>query len=604
MNKAGNRPGLRERARYALSTARGITIQHDLSEYRPIVESIRAIRLRSAGDDALTADAVSLRATTRNGGDPETSLPLCFALAAEACRRRLGLEPFDEQLIAGIAMHRGMLAQMQTGEGKTLAAVFPACLDAMQGGGVHILTANDYLARRDAAWMGPVYALLGLRVAAIGAGSSPAERRAAYAADVTYLTAQEAGFDYLRDGLCHDPRDTVRRGFGTAIVDEADFILIDEARVPLVIAGAADPGAGDVRAADACAARFVPGRDFVVDREARRIEILPPGHRRIEADFGVEGIHEEWGAECFARVYAALHARNLLSRDVDYVVKDGKIELVDGFTGRVADKRQWPWGVQPALEVYEGLSPQPEGRVYGSITIRHFVTLYGKLAAMTATAVPSAEELATSYGLSTVIIPTVAPVARADEPDRMFLTRGEKMYALLDEICAAHAAGRPVLVGTASVRESRELAALLEARGAACSVLNAADDEREAEIIARAGSHGALTISTNMAGRGSRERRDSSSASMIPSSSATVCASSSPAISPSTTPACCGRSTGRRRSSRVVITPSGGPSRSIRSSSRWTAALCAPSATTPSSVGPFPPSSRRPSPDRRFATAP
>lgn len=492
----------RDRVSYALSTARGVSIHYDLKEYRSIVADIRAVDLSRLDDGALTRHAREMRRRIAAGADSDSELPECFALVAAACSRALGFRPFDEQLVAGIVMHRGMLAQMQTGEGKTLSAVFPACLSAMQDAGTHILTANDYLAGRDARWMGPVYALLGLTVAAIGATTSAADRRQAYRADVTYLTAQEAGFDYLRDGMCYSAQQIVHRGMGMAIVDEADFILIDEARVPLVIAGAAEADEVSVATVDACVRGLRRGVDFTVDREARRILLQPSGHLQVEERLGVAGIHEERGAECFARVYAALHAHHLLNRDVDYVVKDGRIDLVDGFTGRRADRRQWPWGIQPALEAKEGVAIRPEGRVYGSITIQHLMSRYQKTAAMTATAVPSAAELSESYGLATVIIPTVMPLARVDQPDRVFATRDEKLRALVAEIAALHGHGRPILVGTGSVLESRELAAALGALGIASEVLNASNDEREAQIIAAAGRFGALTISTAMAGRG------------------------------------------------------------------------------------------------------
>ncbi|MGA2975449.1 MAG: DEAD/DEAH box helicase [Spirochaetia bacterium] len=498
--KSGMR--LRDKAAYALSTARGVAIEYDLQSYEKIVAQIRAVEVAGKSITELNRDAKAIRERIRAGVDLEDELAPVFALAAEACRSLLGMRPFDEQLVAGIVMHRGKLAQMQTGEGKTLAAVFPACLHAMTGIGVHVLTANDYLAHRDAEWMRPVYDCMGLRAASIGARTAPADRKAAYGSDVTYLTAREAGFDYLRDGLCYDACDIVHRSLGMAIVDEADFILIDEARVPLVLAGAAAGDAVDPRRADEVARTLRPGRDYTVDREGRRIALLLPGHGRIEQEMAVAGIHEERGAACFARVYAALHARELLRRDVDYIVKDGRIELVDEFTGRIADRRQWPWGVQAALEAKEGVRIRPEGRVFGSITIQHFMALYQKIAAMTATAVPSAEELAECYGLATVIIPTVKPVRRVDKPDVVFAERGRKMAALVREIADAHARGRPVLVGTGSVRESEELARLLRGAGVDCEVLNASNDAREAELIARAGRWGAVTISTNMAGRG------------------------------------------------------------------------------------------------------
>jgi preprotein translocase subunit SecA len=495
-------PGLREKAAYALSSARGVPIEWDLGVYRRIVHEIRAIDLSARTTEELARGAAEARDRLRAGADPDRELPLVFALAAEASARFLGLRPFDEQLVAAIALHRGRLTQMQTGEGKTLAAALAACLRGMGGGGVHVLTANDYLARRDAAWMRPLYNRMGLEVAAVGAATNADGRRRAYAADVTYCTAREAGFDYLRDGLRHDATGAVHRGFGMAIVDEADFILIDEARVPLVIAGAGADDSVDPVQADAAARLMAPGTDYTVDREGRRISILLPGHARIEAALGVEGIHEERGARGFARVYAALHARELLCRGVDYVVKDGAIALVDEFTGRIADRRQWPWGVQAALEAKEGLAIRPEGRVYGSITVDHLIGLYRSVAAMTATAVPSAEELWECYGLPITVIPTVKPAARTDEPDVVFADRARKMDALAAEITAAHVRGRPVLVGTGSVLESTELAGRLRAAGVECAVLNAECDEAEAECIAAAGRYGAVTISTNMAGRG------------------------------------------------------------------------------------------------------
>ena len=286
------------------------------------------------------------------------------------------------------------------------------------------------------------------------------------------------------------------------IVDEADFILIDEARVPLVIAGTADLDTVDPLRVDVVARGMQRGSDYTVDREGRRIEILLAGHRKIETALGVAGIHEEKGADCFARVYASLHAHELLRRDVDYVVKDGRIGLVDELTGRIADRRQWPWGIQAALEAKESLSIRAEGRVYGSITVQHFMGLYEDIAAMTATAVPSAAELSEVYGLATVIIPAEKPVRRIDESDAVFASCEEKMEALIREIVESHARGRPVLVGTASVKESREVAERLRVVGVNCEVLNAADDAREAELIAMAGQRGAVTISTNMAGRG------------------------------------------------------------------------------------------------------
>jgi preprotein translocase subunit SecA len=505
--------GLRfaQRARYALSTAQGVAIETDLSPYAAVAAEVGGIDLSAESDGELAARARTVRARIASGVDPDSVIVPVFALAAEASRRRLGLRPYEEQLAAGAAMHRGRAVQVQTGEGKTLAAVFPACLDAMTGKGVQVLTANDYLARRDAEWMRPVYEALGVSVASISERTDPAARRAAYLADVTYLTAREAGFDHLRDGLACDAGSCVQREPWAAIVDEADFLLVDEARVPLVIAGSTDADGPDVRQVDRLVRSFSRGKEYDLDREGRRVSLRIEAHPLVEQAFGVEGIHEERGAAAFARVHAALHAHALLARDVDYVVKEGRVELVDAFTGRIADRRQWPWGIQAAIEAKENLAIRPEGRVFGTITIQHLVRRYRKLSAMTATAVRCAEELAGFYGLATVIVPTVEPVRRVDLPDLVFRTRAEKLEALVAEIAAVHATGRPVLVGTGSVRESEELAAHLAAGGVACEVLNARNDEREAELVAGAGRFGAVTISTNMAGRGTDIRPDSRS---------------------------------------------------------------------------------------------
>jgi preprotein translocase subunit SecA len=494
--------GFRQKAAYALSTARGVPIEYDLSRYLETVREIRAIDVSTKSDADLLRAARALRTSIGAGLALEDALAQAYALTAEASSRTLDLRPFDAQIVAGIVMHQGKLAQMQTGEGKTLAAVFPACLNAMAGAGVHVMTANDYLARRDARWMRPVYEAMGLSVATVQSCMGREERAAAYRADVTYLTAREAGFDYLRDGLCRHCGELVQREHSMALVDEADFILIDEARIPLVIAGASVAAAADAARADEVARSLRPGIDYEADREGRRVSILLPGHRRIEEELGITGIHEEPGASWFARMHAALHARVLLRRDVDYVVRDGGIQPVDELTGRIADRRQWPWGIQAALEAREGLTVRPEGRVWGSITTQGFIALYGKVAAMTATAVPSAEEFAELYGCATVIVPPVLAPRRVDEPDVVTATREEKNRALAREIARAHAAGRPVLVGTASVRESEELAEALRLRGIPCEVLNAKNDESEAEVISDAGRRGAVTISTNMAGRG------------------------------------------------------------------------------------------------------
>jgi preprotein translocase subunit SecA len=450
------------RLRSAISRARGIPIETNLARYRR--------------------------------RDPK------LAEVVEACRGALGLEPYEEQLIAAAVLRQGKVAQMQTGEGKTLSAALAAGAGAADGRGFHIVTANDYLARRDAEWMRPLYEGLGLRVAAIEAGSSPEERRAAYGADVTYLTARELGFDYLRDGLAACAEELVQRPLARAIVDEADFILIDEARIPLVIAGSGEVDGVDPYEIDRAVLDFVAGTDFRADREGRTVALEDRGRAKAEALLG--SAPGDLPERAMARIFASLHARALLWRDEDYIVKDGAVQLVDRLTGRVAEKRRWPWGIQAALEAKEGLRISPEGRIYGSIAIQHLMTLYPSLAAMTATAVPAAEELAQVYGLGTVVIPPHRASRRVDLPDAVFVDRSSRLRAVIGEIAAANARGRPVLVGTESVRDSEELSRALAREGIGHSLLNAKRDREEAALIARAGELGSVTISTNMAGRG------------------------------------------------------------------------------------------------------
>jgi len=424
------------------------------------------------------------------------------ALVREASRRAIGLRPYDNQVIAGLAMHAGRLIEMPTGEGKTLAAVLPAVLGALTGRGVHVLTFNDYLARRDAAWMGPVYRMLGLSVGVIQQNQDPDGRRAAYRADVTYATAKEAGFDFLRDQLRFSPSDIVHRPFHSAVVDEADSILIDEARVPLVIAGsAADSGSGPDRLAGLVRA-LAEGEDFQTDDGRRNINLTETGVTRVEECLGCGSLHLPKNLELLTRINLALHAEYLLRKDVDYIVRKQRIEIVDEFTGRVVADRHWPDGLQAAVEAKEGLRRGRSGPAPRRITLPHFLGLYPRLAGMTATARPAADEIFDFYRLKTLVIPSHRPVIRRDEPDRVFYDRESKIRALIREIGRARATLRPVLVGTASVRESEELADRLRAAGGACEVLNARNDEREAGIIARAGAPGAVTISTNMAGRG------------------------------------------------------------------------------------------------------
>lgn len=429
------------------------------------------------------------------------SMPV-FALVREAARRTLGLDPYEVQIVAALAMASHQVVEMPTGEGKTLVAVFPVVLHALAGKGVHVLTFNDYLARRDAAWMGPIYRLLGLAVGCVQEGMGTVERREAYRADVTYLTAKEAGFDLLRDGLCLDPAEQVHRPLHLAVLDEADSILVDEARIPLVIAGSAAADTGSLPRLATLARRLVPGRDFGTDQQRRNVFLTDDGIAAVERALGCPNLYAPDSIPLQAAVRNALHAEHLLARDVDYIVRGGVVELVDEITGRVADKRHWPDGLQEAVEAKEGLHLGAAGTILGSLTIQHLMRLYPRLAGMTATAASAAAELWDVYGLPVVVVPPNQSCRRVDEPDRIFATRTARDRALETEITGEHATGRPILVGTTSVAESERLAATLEQRGIACAVLNARHDAEEAEIVAEAGAEGSVTISTNMAGRG------------------------------------------------------------------------------------------------------
>jgi preprotein translocase subunit SecA len=399
-------------------------------------------------------------------------------------------------------MADGKIVELPTGEGKTLAAVFPASLFALSGRAVHVLTFNDYLARRDAAWMGPVYRLLGLSVGVVQEAMDKAAKRSAYACDVTYATAKEAGFDFLRDRLAFEPADLVHRPFDVALVDEADSILIDEARVPLVISGAAGELNTDAGRLTSIVSGLERGKDYDTDAENANVFPTDDGIRRIESRLGCGNLFSPENEMLLAAVHCALHAQALLERDVDYIVRDGRVEIVDEFTGRVMDKRHWPDGLQAAVEAKENVLRASEGRILGSITLQHFFRLYPALCGMTATAVTSARELKEFYGLGVAVVPSHRPCVRRDLPDVVFTHREAKRGALVREISDVHDTGRPVLVGTSSVRESEELAAALKDAGVACEVLNARNDELEAAVVARAGAMTAVTISTNMAGRG------------------------------------------------------------------------------------------------------
>jgi preprotein translocase subunit SecA len=498
-----------ERLRRYHKRLNGSTLQYDITELHEAAARIesRARELVPLDDTRLRCRWSALKeAATRHEGD-ESHVHEGFALVYEAIRRSLGLRPFAVQLVGALVVYRGRVAQMRTGEGKTLTAVFAACMGALEGSGVHVLTFNDYLARRDAAWMEPVYRFLGVRVGFVTEAMSRAERRDAYAADVTYLTAKEAGFDYLRDGLRDDTVEPVQRELTYAIIDEADSILIDEARVPLIIAGEAARFGGtetvaDLHEAAQAVRRLEPQRDFAFDTYARSIHLTEAGLERVESLLGRGELYGHGGERLVARVAHALHAHYLLQRDRDYIVRGGSVELVDEFTGRVADRRRWPEGFQAAIEAKEGLAIRSAGIILNSIPLQHFVRLYQKRSGMSATAARSEEELREFYGLHVVVVPPNRPCIRRDHEDIIAVDKPTKHRLLVEEIERVHATKRPLLVGTASVGESEALAAALTERGIGCVVLNAKNDEREAAVVAQAGKLGAVTISTNMAGRG------------------------------------------------------------------------------------------------------
>ncbi len=439
---------------------------------------------------------------TERARQAEDEVEIC-AVGREAARRALGERPYDVQLLGVLAMLDGHVAEMATGEGKTLAAAIAAYGHVQLGNGpVHVITVNDYLARRDAEWMKPVYEKLGLTVGSVTEADTREERRKAYACDVTYVSVNEAGFDFLRDQLVTDVDDRVQPELATAIVDEADSILIDEARVPMVLAGAVPTELDPVHAADSVVRGLAARRDFEISEDGRTISLTNKGLKAVEAQLGGINLYDDAHLADLSAVNVALYAHYLLERDVDYIVRDGAVELVDEMRGRVAQRRRWPDGLQAAVEAKEGLDATAEGEVLGTITIQAFVGLYPNLCGMTATAVHVGDQLREYYKLEVAVIPSNTPCIREDEPLRIYATRAERDEAMVALIKECHEAGRPVLIGTLDVKASEELAAQLAEAGIPCNVLNAKNDAEEAAIIAEAGTYGAVTVSTQMAGRG------------------------------------------------------------------------------------------------------
>jgi preprotein translocase subunit SecA len=498
----------------------------ELKRMSKIVDKINALEESYTPSSDLNATTAELKARVADGATLEELLPTAFAAVREASKRTTGLRHFDEQMIGGITLHEGRIAEMRTGEGKTLVATLPAYLNALTGKGVHIVTVNDYLARRDASWMGPVYEELGLTVGVIQSGQDPLEKRVAYGADITFGTNNEFGFDYLRSNMAFTLEDRLQRELNFAIVDEVDSILIDEARTPLIISGATEESTKLYQVINKIApkltqqefidkARLIgeeeeePTGDFMIDEKNRQVEMTELGHQKVEEqllklDLLEEGdsLYSASNLNLLHHVHAALKAHFLFKRDVDYMVANSEIVIVDEHTGRAMPGRRWSEGIHQAVEAKENVPIQNESQTLASTTFQNYFRLYNKLSGMTGTADTEAFEFNQIYGLDVMIIPTHKDMIRDDQNDLIFLTMSEKYDAIVEDITTRREAGQPVLVGTASIESSELISQELNRRNIEHSVLNAKQHEREADIIADAGRPGEVTIATNMAGRG------------------------------------------------------------------------------------------------------
>jgi preprotein translocase subunit SecA len=456
----------------------------------------------SLGDADLAAKTVEFKQRIANGESVDALEAEAFAAVREAAKRTLRQRPFDVQIIGAGALHQGMIAEMKTGEGKTLVSSMPCYLNALTGGGVHVVTVNDYLARRDAEWMGSIHRFLGLNVGLIQSDMLPGERQPAYAADITYGTNNEFGFDYLRDNMAMRAVDMVQRGHPYAIVDEVDSILVDEARTPLIISGRVGETGKWYREFARIAQRLRPGDHYEVDEKKRQVVTTEAGVEQVERVLGIENMYDFANVDFIHHLDVALKAKGLYQRDVDYLVRDGEVKIVDEFTGRVLEGRRYSEGLHQAIEAKEGVSIKEENQTLATITLQNYFRLYEKLAGMTGTAATEAGEFAEIYKLEVVEVPTNVDVARADQPDLVYMDEDHKFAALCDDIAERNEVGQPILVGTVSIEKSERLSTMLRKRGITHEVLNAKHHEREAHIIAQAGRLGAVTVATNMAGRG------------------------------------------------------------------------------------------------------
>ena len=497
----------------------GTRSQREVKKIQPLVDRVLALEedYKALDEESLKAKTPELKARYENGETLEDLLPEAFATCREAASRVLDMRPYPVQIIGGIILHQGRIAEMKTGEGKTLVEILPAYLNALTGRGVHIVTVNEYLAKRDSEWMGKVFRFLGLTVGLIVPGLHPDQRRAAYAADITYATNNELGFDYLRDNMAIYKKEMVQRGHAFAIVDEVDSILIDEARTPLIISGQGEASTKLYEMAD----YFVSGLrkqvftttnekenqddydcDYFVDEKNRTVSLTAVGIAKAEAFFHVENLADPENATLSHHINQAMKARGIMKRDTDYVVKDGQVIIVDEFTGRLMYGRRYNEGLHQAIEAKEGITVANESKTLATITFQNFFRLYDKLSGMTGTALTEAEEFEAIYNLDVVEIPTNKPVIRIDHPDAVYKNLDAKYRAIIRQVKECHEKGQPVLVGTISIEKSELLSRMLKKEGIPHNVLNAKYHEKEAQIVAQAGKLGAVTIATNMAGRG------------------------------------------------------------------------------------------------------
>ena len=497
----------------------GTRSSREIKKIQPTVDKILALEpeYTALSEEALRGKTAEFKERLAQGETLDDILPEAFATIREAAWRVLGMKPYPVQLIGGIVLHQGRIAEMKTGEGKTLVAILPCYLNALTGRGVHVVTVNEYLAKRDSDWMGKVHRYLGLTVGLIIPGMSPAERREAYAADITYCTNNELGFDYLRDNMAIYKAELLQRGHAFAIVDEVDSILIDEARTPLIISGKGEESSKLYEMADffvSTLRRQVFAKtedkevhddydcDYFVDEKSRSVSLTAAGIAKAEKYFGVENLSDAENTTLTHHINQAMKARGLMKRDIDYVVKDGEIIIVDEFTGRLMYGRRYNEGLHQAIEAKEGVAVASESKTLATITFQNFFRLYDKLSGMTGTALTEQEEFETIYRLDVVEIPTNRPIARIDHSDVVYKTEAAKFRAIVAQVVKCHEKGQPVLVGTVSIEKSEVLSKLLKKAGVPHSVLNAKYHEKEAQIVAQAGKFGAVTIATNMAGRG------------------------------------------------------------------------------------------------------